>query len=78
MLLAHLICSRWWSQVALILIFWSRTVRVIFSHLDSANYCPDFAFNNIHDAYEAFELSSKHGSLKVIITMPEIFTNGSS
>ncbi|KAK6592224.1 alcohol dehydrogenase [Botrytis cinerea] len=38
----------------------------------------NFAFNNIHDAYEAFELSSKHGSLKVIITMPELFTNGSS
>ncbi|RHZ66773.1 putative zinc-containing alcohol dehydrogenase [Aspergillus thermomutatus] len=37
-----------------------------------------FTFEDIHDAYEAFEVSSKHGALKVVITMPEPTTNGSS
>ncbi|KAL3440836.1 GroES-like protein [Aspergillus insuetus] len=29
-----------------------------------------FAFNDIEGAYEAFEKSSKHGSLKVVVSMP--------
>ncbi|KAL4878058.1 chaperonin 10-like protein [Aspergillus karnatakaensis] len=29
-----------------------------------------FAFDNIESAYEAFEKSSKHGSLKVVVSMP--------
>ncbi|KAL3476553.1 alcohol dehydrogenase [Aspergillus californicus] len=37
-----------------------------------------FSFDRIHDAYEAFELSSKHGALKVVITMPEPHRNGTS
>jgi alcohol dehydrogenase len=46
--------------------------------LDQANYCADFAFDDIHNAYEAFEASSKHGALKVVVTMPELITNGFS
>ncbi|KAL2813935.1 alcohol dehydrogenase [Aspergillus cavernicola] len=37
-----------------------------------------FSFDQIHDAYEAFELSSKHGALKVVVTMPEPHSNGVS
>lgn len=37
-----------------------------------------FAFDDIHNAYEAFETSSKHGVLKVVVTMPGIIMNGSS
>ncbi|TGO43558.1 hypothetical protein BOTNAR_2230g00010 [Botryotinia narcissicola] len=38
----------------------------------------NFEFDEIHDAYKAFELSSKCGALKVIITMSRLLTNGSS
>jgi hypothetical protein len=38
----------------------------------------DFSFDDIHNAYEAFEEPSKHGTLKVTITMPEIVMNGFS
>ncbi|KAL4971628.1 alcohol dehydrogenase [Aspergillus desertorum] len=34
-----------------------------------------FPFDQIHDAYNAFELSSKHGALKVVVTMPEPQSN---
>jgi alcohol dehydrogenase len=37
-----------------------------------------FAFDDIHNAYEAFEASSKHGALKVAITMPGPTAHGSS
>jgi alcohol dehydrogenase len=40
--------------------------------------CPEFTFDDIHDAYEAFEVSSKHGALKVVVSMPEPITNGSA
>jgi hypothetical protein len=46
--------------------------------LDHANYRVGFAFDDIHNAYEAFEASSKHGALKVVVTMPELITNGFS
>ncbi|PQE14233.1 alcohol dehydrogenase protein [Rutstroemia sp. NJR-2017a BVV2] len=38
----------------------------------------NFAFDDIHGAYEAFNASSKHGALKVVVTMPEPSTNGFS
>ncbi|KAJ5328697.1 hypothetical protein N7452_009087 [Penicillium brevicompactum] len=37
-----------------------------------------FTFDEIQKAYEAFEAPSKHGTLKVVLTMPEIVTNGFS
>ncbi|KAJ5927174.1 hypothetical protein N7516_008947 [Penicillium verrucosum] len=37
-----------------------------------------FEFDDIHNAYEAFEASSKHGALKVVVTMPGLSMNGSS
>ncbi|KAJ5306847.1 hypothetical protein N7508_005862 [Penicillium antarcticum] len=37
-----------------------------------------FTFDDIHNAYEAFEASSKHGALKVVVTMPDLVMNGSS
>ncbi|CAG7954965.1 unnamed protein product [Penicillium salamii] len=37
-----------------------------------------FSFDDIHGAYKAFEAPSKHGTLKVVVTMPHIITNGSS
>lgn len=78
-LLVLLIYLRWWKPVASILIFWSRTVRLVnIVTIDHANYCAGFAFDDIHNAYEAFEASSKHGALKVVVTMPELITNGSS
>ncbi|KAL5341876.1 alcohol dehydrogenase [Aspergillus crustosus] len=36
-----------------------------------------FAFDDIHNAYEAFEAPSKHGTLKVVVTMPKLNMNGS-
>ncbi|KAJ5984239.1 hypothetical protein N7481_006338 [Penicillium waksmanii] len=38
----------------------------------------NFSFDDIHNAYEAFGEPSKHGALKVAVTMPEIVMNGSS
>ncbi|KAK9641732.1 hypothetical protein V6Z96_009070 [Aspergillus fumigatus] len=35
-----------------------------------------FTFDEIHNAYEAFEASSKHGALKVVVTLPEPTMNG--
>ncbi|RLL95607.1 hypothetical protein CFD26_104737 [Aspergillus turcosus] len=37
-----------------------------------------FTFDDIHDTYAALEVSSKHGALKVAVTMPEPTTNGSA
>ncbi|KAJ5250865.1 hypothetical protein N7489_001275 [Penicillium chrysogenum] len=37
-----------------------------------------FAFDDIHNAYESFEASSKHGTLKVVVTMSGLSMNGSS
>ncbi|KAL4774162.1 alcohol dehydrogenase [Aspergillus nidulans var. acristatus] len=37
----------------------------------------DFPFDQIHNAYDVFELASKHGALKVVVTMPEPYSNGS-
>jgi alcohol dehydrogenase len=37
-----------------------------------------FAFDDIHNAYEAFEASAKHGALKVVVTMSGLIMNGSS
>lgn len=42
------------------------------------NMVAGFAFDDIHNAYEAFEASSKHGALKVVVTMPRLIMNGSS
>lgn len=79
MLLVLQIYLRWWRPAASILSFWSLTVGlIILVTLDRANYCAGFAFDDIHNAYEAFEASSKHGALKVVVTMPELLTNGSS
>jgi alcohol dehydrogenase len=39
--------------------------------------CQDFPFDQIHNAYDVFELASKHGALKVVVTMPEPYSNGS-
>ncbi|KAL4733574.1 alcohol dehydrogenase [Aspergillus similis] len=36
-----------------------------------------FAFDDFHGAYEAFEGSSKHGALKVVVTMHELSVNSS-
>ncbi|KAL3457003.1 hypothetical protein BJX64DRAFT_293513 [Aspergillus heterothallicus] len=36
-----------------------------------------FSSDKFHNAYEAFENSSKHGALKVIVTMQQPATNGS-
>ncbi|KAJ5495154.1 hypothetical protein N7539_000270 [Penicillium diatomitis] len=36
-----------------------------------------FPFDNIHGAYEAFGSPSKHGALKVVVNLEEIFMNGS-
>lgn len=36
-----------------------------------------FSFEQIHDAYNVFELASKHGALKVVVTMPEPYSNES-
>lgn len=45
---------------------------------DHTDFCADFSFDDIHNAYEAFGEPSKHGALKVAVTMPEIVMNGSS
>ncbi|KAL3428549.1 hypothetical protein BDV09DRAFT_201523 [Aspergillus tetrazonus] len=36
-----------------------------------------FSFEQIHDTYNIFELASKHGALKVVVTMPEPYSNRS-
>ena len=65
--------------MASILIFWSLTVRLVkFFTLVIAHHCAGFVFDDIYNAYEAFEASSKHGALKVVVSMPELTMNGSS
>ncbi|GFF64860.1 alcohol dehydrogenase [Aspergillus lentulus] len=38
----------------------------------------DYSFRDVSDAYEAFEASSRHGTLKIIITSSEPTTDGSA
>lgn len=54
----------------------SHSASVLSDTVLHTNHCPEFTFDDIHDAYEAFEASSKHGALKVVVTMPAPTTNG--